>query len=175
MSEAPHIVKSYSKELQSLRDLVTEMGGLVENQVALATRAIVDGDPAFATMAVDQDPSVDALERRAEQLVITMLALRQPMAADLRSVVAALKITAALERIGDYAKNVAKRSVVLGQFRLPFSLTALSAMARLVQENLRLVIDAASEDDPSAPSRSGSRMRRSTTSTTRSSGSWSPT
>ena len=91
---------------------------------------------------------MDALERRAEQLVITLLALRQPMAADLRSVVAALKITAALERIGDYAKNVAKRSVVLGRFRLPFALTAIASMARLDQENLRLVIDVIGEDDP---------------------------
>ncbi len=147
MSGATHIVKAYSQELQRLRDLMAEMGGLVENQVALATRAIVEGDPALATRAIEQDPSVDALERQAEQLVITMLALRQPMAADLRAVVAALKITAALERIGDYAKNVAKRSVVLGQFRLPFALTAIASMARLVQENLRLVIDAIGEDD----------------------------
>ena len=76
-----------------------------------------------------------------------MLALRQPMANDLRQIVAALKITAAMERIGDYAKNVAKRSIVLSQFRTPFALTGLAAMARLVQENLRLVIDAISEND----------------------------
>ncbi len=147
MSKAPHIVNSYSLELQQIRDLISEMGGLVENQVALATQAVIDADPAIAARAVDQDPAVDAMERRVEQLVITLLALRQPMAADLRDVVAALKITAALERIGDYAKNVAKRSIVLGQFRLPFTLTAITAMARLVQENLRLVIDAATEDD----------------------------
>ena len=147
MSKAPHIVNSYSMELQQVRNLISEMGGLVENQVALATQAIVEGDPAIAARAVEQDPAVDAIERRVEQLVITLLALRQPMAADLRDVVAALKITAALERIGDYAKNVAKRSIVLGQFRLPFALTAITAMARLVQENLRLVIDAATEDD----------------------------
>ncbi len=146
MSGAQHIVKSYSQDLQRLRDLMTEMGGLVENQVALATQAIVEGEPAIAAQAVEQDAAVDALERKAEQLVITMLALRQPMAADLRGVVAALKITAALERIGDYAKNVAKRSVVLGEFRLPFSLTAIASMARLVQENLRLVIDSIGED-----------------------------
>ncbi len=142
-----HIVKSYSQELQRLHDLMTEMGGLVENQVALATKAIIEGDPAVAARAVEQDPAIDALERKAEQMAITMLALRQPMAADLRGVVAALKITAALERIGDYAKNVAKRSVVLGQFRLPFALTAVASMARLVQENLRLVIDAIGNDD----------------------------
>ena len=147
MAEAQHIVKSYAQELDRLRDLLTEMGGLVESQVALATEAIVSGDTAVATRAVEQDKEVDALERQAEQLVIRMLALRQPMANDLRQIVAALKITAAMERIGDYAKNVAKRSIVLSQFRTPFALTGLASMARLVQENLRLVIDAISEND----------------------------
>ena len=147
MAEAQHIVKSYAQELDRLRDLLTEMGGLVESQVALATEAIVTGDNTAATRAVEQDKDVDALERQAEQLVIRMLALRQPMANDLRQIVAALKITAAMERIGDYAKNVAKRSIVLSQFRTPFALTGLAAMARLVQENLRLVIDAISEND----------------------------
>ena len=147
MSDAQHIVKSYGQELQRLRGLMTEMGGLVESQVALATQAIVNGDADMATRAVELDLAVDALERQAEQLVIRMLALRQPMASDLREIVAALKITAAMERIGDYAKNVAKRSIVLGQFRLPFSLTGLANMSRLVQENLKLVIDAIGEQD----------------------------
>ena len=147
MSQAPHIVKSYSQELQRLRDLMTEMGGMVESQVAQAIDAIVHQDPDLATRAVQQDPKVDELERQAEQFVIRMLALRQPMASDLRQIVAALKITAAMERIGDYAKNMAKRSIVLGQFALPFSLTGLRSMARLVQENLRLVIDAVTEND----------------------------
>ena len=147
MSEAQHIVKSYSQELKHLRDLLIEMGGLVESQVAMATSAVAENDNDAAMRAVELDHQVDALEHQAEQLVIRMLALRQPMAADLRQIVAALKIVSALERIGDYAKNVAKRSVVLGQFPLPFSLSGLSAMARLVQENLRLVMDAVSEDD----------------------------
>jgi phosphate transport system protein len=147
MPEAQHIVKSYAQELDQLRDLLTEMGGLVESQVALATEAIVSGDNAKANRAVEADREVDVLERQAEQLVIRMLALRQPMASDLRQIVAALKITAAMERIGDYAKNVAKRSIVLSQFQTPFSLSGLAAMARLVQENLRLVIDAVGEND----------------------------
>ena len=147
MSDAPHIVTSFSQELQRLRDLLTEMGGMVERQLALATQAIMENDAALAMQAVEQDPAVDALEREAEQFVIRMLALRQPMAADLREIVAGLRITAALERIGDYAKNVAKRSIVLGQYPLPFSLSGLGAMARLVQENLRLVIDAVGEND----------------------------
>ena len=147
MSEAQHIVKSYAQELDRLRDLLAEMGGIVESQVALATEAIVTGDTARASRAVEQDREVDALERKAEQFVIRMLALRQPMASDLRQIVAALKITAALERIGDYAKNVAKRAIVLSQFTTPFSLSGLAAMSRLVQENLRLVIDAVGEND----------------------------
>ena len=147
MSEAQHIVKSFDNELRRLRGLLTEMGGLVENQVALATQAIMSNDAVVATRAVELDPAVDALERQVEQLVIQMLALRQPMAGDLRQIVAALKITAALERIGDYAKNAARRSIVLGQYRLPFSLTGLANMSRLVQENLKLVIDAIGEND----------------------------
>ena len=147
MSEARHIVTSYAQELQRLRDLMIQMGGLVESQVMMATQAIAGNDSALATRAVETDPEVDALEREVEQLVIRMLALRQPMASDLRQIVAALKITAAMERIGDYAKNVAKRSIVLRQFALPFNLTGLLAMARLVQENLRLVVDAVGEND----------------------------
>ena len=147
MSQGQHIVKSYSQELDRLTALLTEMGGLVESQVALATQALVERDGGIAARAVEQDREVDALERQAEQLVIRMLALRQPMANDLRTIVAALKNASALERIGDYAKNVAKRSVVLGQFNLPFTLTGVVSMARLVQENLRLVIDAIGEAD----------------------------
>ena len=147
MSEAKHIVKSFGQELLQLRGLMAEMGGLVENQVALATEAVTTGDAELASEAVLQDAAVDAMQARTEQLVITMLALRQPMGGDLREIIAAMKITAAMERIGDYAKNVAKRSIVLSQFRLPFPLTGLAAMARLVQENLKLVIDAIGESD----------------------------
>ena len=148
MSEpSAHIVTSYESELKRLRDLLTEMGGLVESQVATAAAAVSDQDNDAAMRVVEQDVGVDALEREIEQFVIRLLALRQPMAQDLRQVISALKITAALERIGDYAANVAKRSVVLNQYTLPFSLGGLSHMARLVQENLRLTIDAIGEAD----------------------------
>ena len=143
MSEAPqHLVRSYDEELKRLRNLMTEMGGIVETQVALAAEAIMNRDAAAATRAVEQDPKVDALEREVEQFVIRMLALRQPMAGDLRQIVVALKITGDLERIGDYAANVAKRSIVLDQFTLPYSLGGLAHMARMVQENLKRTIDA---------------------------------
>ncbi len=145
---AEHIVKSYEQELVQLRDLVTRMGGIVEAQLALATDAVVGGDLNAASRAVEQDPAIDALEREAEQFVIRLLALRQPVASDLRQIVATLKITGDLERIGDYAANIAKRSIVLNQFSLPFSLAGLGQMARLAQENLRRVIDAIDTSDP---------------------------
>src|ERR1700761_1249169 len=148
MSELPeHLVKSYDNELKKLRDKLTEMGGIVESQVALAAEAIMNRDSVAATRAVEEDPKVDALEREIEQFVIRLIALRQPMAEDLRRVVAGLKITGDLERIGDYAANVAKRSIVLGQFTLPYSLAGLAHMAHMVQDQLKSIIDALGSND----------------------------
>jgi phosphate transport system protein len=145
--QTDHLVKSFDADLKKLRDMLSEMGGIVENQVALAAEAIMNRNSAAATAAVEEDPKVDALEREVEQFVIRMLALRQPMAEDLRRIVAALKITGDLERIGDYAANVAKRSIVLGQFALPFSLGGLQHMAHLVQGQLKSIIDALAAGD----------------------------
>jgi phosphate transport system protein len=142
-----HLVKSFDNDLKKLRDMLTEMGGIVESQLVMATAAILNRDNEAATRAVSEDPKVDALEHEIEQFVIRMLALRQPMAADLRQVVAALKITGDLERIGDYAANVAKRSIVLGQYNLPYSLAGLGHMAHLVQEQLKSIIDALGSND----------------------------
>ena len=148
MSESPeHLVKSYDQELKRLGNLITEMGGIVESQVADAAEAIMQRDTEMAARVVEADPRVDAIEREVEQFVIRLLALRQPMAGDLRNIVAALKITTDLERIGDYASNVAKRSMVLSQFQLPLSLSGLGHMAQLVQANLKQIIDAVSEKD----------------------------
>jgi phosphate transport system protein len=148
MSEAPeHLVKSYDQELKRLRNMMTQMGGIVESQVALAADAIMQRDAAAATRAVEEDPKVDALEREVEAFVIRLLALRQPVAGDLRQIVAALKITGDLERIGDYAANVAKRSIVLAQFSLPYSLAGLAHMARMVQGQLKSIIDALGDSD----------------------------
>jgi phosphate transport system protein len=147
MSDAAHIVKSYAQELGRLRALLSEMGGLVEEQVQQACRAVLEGDADAATRAMELDPKVDRLEREVEQFVIRLLALRQPMAQDLRQIVAALKITGDVERIGDLAKNIAKRALVLQQQTLPFSLAGFAHMARMVQENLKTVIDAADAGD----------------------------
>ena len=146
-NQAGHIVTSYSQELAALRDHIAQMGGLVENQVASAAAAVLHGDTDAANAAIAQDLAVDALERDIEQQVIRMLALRQPMAQDLRQIVASLKMTGDLERIGDYASNVAKRSIVLAENPLSYSLSGIAHMTRLVQENLKLVIDAIGEGD----------------------------
>jgi phosphate transport system protein len=142
-----HLVKSYDAELKRLRGMIIEMGGIAENQVALAGEAILNRDSIAATRAVEEDPKVDDLEHEIEQFVIRLLALRQPMASDLRFIVAALKMTGDIERIGDYAANVAKRSIVLGQFSMPYSFAGLAHMADMVQEQLKTVMDALSADD----------------------------
>jgi phosphate transport system protein len=151
MPEVPeHIVKSFENELNRLRARIVEMGGLVESQVALASEAILEGDTDVAAKVVANDPKVDQLEHEIQQLVIRMLALRQPMAQDLRLIVGGLKIIGDLERIGDYAANVAKRSIVLNQYSLPFSLTGLANITRLVQQNLKTIIDAIGTSDADA-------------------------
>ena len=149
MSEAvpEHLVKSYDQELNKLRRMITEMGGIVESQVALAAEAIMHRDAAAATRAVEEDPKVDAMEREIEALAIRLLALRQPVASDLRSIVSALKVTGDIERIGDYAANVAKRSIVLSQYQLPYSLAGLAHMATMVQAQLKSIIDALGDND----------------------------
>jgi phosphate transport system protein len=148
MSQSPeHLVKSYDQELKRLRSMMTQMGGIVESQVAFAADAIMQRDASAAMRAVEADPKVDALEREVESFVIRLLALRQPVAGDLRQIVAALKITGDLERIGDYAANVAKRSIVLAEFTLPYSLAGLAHLARLVQGQLKSIIDALGDND----------------------------
>src|SRR5208337_2230696 len=128
-------------------DADLQMCGIAESQVGLAAEAMTEGDASAATRAVELDSEIDELEREVERFVIRLLALRQPVADDLRKIVAALKITGDFDRIGDYAANAAKRSIVLAQYTLPFSLAALTNMARMVQQNLKTVIDAVGQGD----------------------------
>lgn len=147
VSENAHTVKSYEQELNRLRAMMTRMGGIVESQVAQAIAAVTQQDEDAALAAPAQDPQVDALEREVETLAIRLLALRAPMAGDLREIVAALKITGDLERIGDYASSIARRSRRFDMTDIHISLSGLSAMGRLVQENLRRAIDAITQQD----------------------------
>jgi phosphate transport system protein len=137
-----HIVKSYDQELQRLDNIVAEMGGLTERQLALAMEALVKRDSDLAARVIESDAKVDEFEREIEGLVVRLLALRQPMARDLRQIVAALKISTDLERIGDYATNVAKRSIALDQIPPVKPVHALPRMGRLGAAMIKDVLDA---------------------------------
>jgi phosphate transport system protein len=142
-----HTVRAYAEELRRLREMIARMGGLAERQVADAVTALVRRDAELATEVIGRDAEIDAVEREVESFCIQLLALRQPVGQDLRLVVAALKISHAIERIGDYARNAAKRSVVLAQQPPLGSLNGFQRMARLVQENLKGAMDALVNDD----------------------------
>jgi len=146
--ESVHTVQSYEQELEQLRSFINMMGGVVERQVAQAITAVVEHDEVAARDAPEMDPYVDELERETEALVIRLLALRAPMAGDLREVVVALKISGDLERIGDCAASIARRAMRNELLSCPISLTGLRSMGRLVQENLRRTIDAMDQRDP---------------------------
>jgi len=148
-----HIVRSYDEDLRKLRDLTARMGGLAERQVADATRALVRRDTTLAAEVVSRDAQIDALEREIEAFSISLLALRQPMAADLRVVIAAMKASNDIERIGDYAANAAKRAIVLASLPSIGSLNGFERMAQLVQENLKAAMDAFVQDDADAARR----------------------
>ena len=108
-----HIVKSFDNELTQIENLILEMGGIVETQITECVQALSGRDEELAIKVREDDKAVDVLETRIDEMTLRTLALRQPMAQDLRSVICALKVASNLERIGDYAKNIAKRSIVL--------------------------------------------------------------
>lgn len=137
-----HTVKSYAEELKRLSGMIIRMGGLAERAVADATHALVERDSDLAADVVQRDVEIDKLEREIESFTIRLLALRQPMGADLRIIVAAMRISHDLERIGDYARNAAKRAIVIAEQPQIGSLNGFQRMARLVQENLKNAIDA---------------------------------
>lgn len=147
MPHGLHTVKSYEQELDQLRAMMAQMGQLVEKQVSLALAAIAEHDEKDADEAARIDPQVDALERDVEGLVIRLLALRSPMGADLREIVAALKITGDLERIGDYSASIARRAMKVASDQGQISLSGLRSMGRLVLENLELTVRALIDQD----------------------------
>jgi len=142
-----HIIKSYDEELQRLDNAIAQMGGLAESQLGAAIEAVIKRDSDIATEVIEGDVQVDTLERDIESLVTRLLALRQPMARDLRQSIAALKIASDLERIGDYAANVAKRSIALNQTPPVKPVYAIPRMGRLCQAMIKDVLDAYVERD----------------------------
>jgi phosphate transport system protein len=137
-----HIIKGYDEELQRLNNTITEMGGLAEAQIASATEAVMKRNSELATVVIETDARVDKLEAEIGTLAVRLLALRQPMARDLREVLAALKIAGDIERICDYAANVAKRSIALKHAPPAEPIFALPRMANLARALTKEVIDA---------------------------------
>ena len=144
---AEHIIKSYDEELERLNKMIVEMGGLAESQLAAAIDAVVRRDSELAARVIEDDATVDQLERELDNLAIRLLALRQPMARDLREIFVALKIASDLERICDYAANVAKRSIALSQAPPIQPVHALPRMAQFALLLVKDVIDAYVERD----------------------------
>jgi len=141
--ETEHIVKSYDEELGKLDSMIAEMGGLAEAQLVDAIQALSTRDVELAERVVQADKRIDELESEIDNFTLRLLALRQPMAEDLRIVIAALKVSANLERIGDYAKNVAKRTVPLSQTpALGGACGTIARMGVLVQGMIKNVLDA---------------------------------
>jgi phosphate transport system protein len=137
-----HIIKSYDDELRRLNNTIMQMGGLAEGQLAAAIDAVIKRDSELAARVVADDTTVDQLEHAVDGLVVRLLALRQPMARDLREILAALRIANDLERICDYAANVAKRSIVLNQSPAVKPVYTLPRMVKLAQALTKDVLDA---------------------------------
>lgn len=137
-----HTVKAFDEDLNRLRGLISEMGGRAEQALLQAMTALNSGDLALAAQVVEGDKKIDALEAEVEQLAVQTIALRAPMADDLREMIAALKIVSVVERIGDYAKNIAKRVALMDQTRsieaipVMMSMSMSSIVAELVHDAL---------------------------------------
>ena len=143
-----HTLKRFDEELERLSATISEMGGLTESQFADSLRALRERDTEIAEKVIAEDPRVDALDEAVQEQTIRLLALRQPMAVDLRVILSSIKIAAALERIADYAKNTAKRSIVLSQTAPPASAVAgIDRLGRLVRTALKDVLDAFAHGD----------------------------
>ncbi len=143
-----HTVKAFDEDITRLRGLIAEMGGIAEVAIAEAMQALVSGDEELASSVVERDKKLDSLETEVDALAIRIIALRAPMADDLREIIAALKIGGVVERIGDYAKNIAKRvGKIEGRKRFE-PLTLIPAMSEVAAEMVHDVLTAFAARDP---------------------------
>ena len=145
-----HTLKAFDDDIERLRALISQMGGLAEHAITEAMRCLIQRDVDGAAVVVEEDKKLDVLEVETERRAIQLIALRAPMAADLRDVVAALKISGVVERIGDYAKNIAKRVPQLENVGKIEPLSLLPEMARIATQMVHDVLDAFVERDPEA-------------------------
>ena len=143
-----HTVKAYDQALDTLERLIAEMGGIAEKMVIDAVDALASGDNVLAHHVIGTDPRLDALQREIEDLAVLTIARRQPVAVDLRELIGAIRIAADLERVGDLAKNIAKRSVKIGvEARMPRAIVGLKHMNEVATELMKDVLDAYAQRD----------------------------
>jgi phosphate transport system protein len=148
MNMTDHTHRAFDLDLQELIRMVAEMGGLAEKQIGAAMDALDRRDATFARKVVAEDQRIDALQREIEEKTILTIARRQPMAVDLREIVAALRVSNDLERIGDLAKNIAKRVVALDvDFHPQQILRGVEHMAELVLAQIKDVLDSFARRD----------------------------
>jgi phosphate transport system protein len=143
-----HTVKAFDEDITRLRGLIAEMGGLAELSIQEAMEAMLQGDQELADGVVKRDKKIDLLEAEVDKLSVRIIALRAPMANDLREVIAALKIAGVVERIGDYSKNIAKRVGKIEERKHFEPLTLLPAMADIAAEMVHDVLTAYAARDP---------------------------
>lgn len=145
-----HIVKSYDDELNRLTTMILEMGHLLEAQLEKVLKCLSTGETVIAQEIIEKDLEIDRLENKIDADAVKLLALRQPVASDLRNVVVALKISAHLERMADYAVNVSKRVIALNQIGPLKYVSSITRLIRLVQEMIRDVLKAYARFDDKA-------------------------
>ncbi len=154
-----HTVKAFDQDISQLRALISQMGGLAEHAIRESMRCLVQRDLAGAEKIVENDKKLDALEIETEKRAVRLIALRAPMAGDLRDVVAAMKISSVVERIGDYAKNIAKRVPLLDKVHNIEPVSLMPEMARISTEMVHDVLNAFVERDAEAAVRVVERDR----------------
>ena len=139
-----HIVRSYDTDLEGIRRSLAEMGGMAERMLGDSTVALVRRDTALAQKIISADQRLDNLQREVEEKAVLTIARRQPLAQDLRELISAIRLASDIERVGDLAKNIAKRAVAIaGQFQPPHrAVVGLEHISRLVQAQLKDVLDA---------------------------------
>lgn len=142
-----HTVSAFDEDIDTIRGLIAEMGSRAETALTNAMQALASNDHELAQMTAKSDKAIDALEIEVEKLIVQTIALRAPMADDLRELIADLKMSAVIERIGDYAKNIAKRVRKLESREFIAQSDAIPRMAAITGEMLRMVMDAYARRD----------------------------
>jgi phosphate transport system protein len=143
-----HTVRAYDKDLDLLERRIAEMGGIAEKMVIDAVDALGVGDSTLAQQVVATDTRLDMLQREIEGQAILTIARRQPVAIDLREIIGAIRVAGDLERVGDLAKNIAKRSVKIGaEPRVPRTIVGIKHMNEFATELMKDVLDAFAQRD----------------------------